>query len=43
MFPDLNNFEIYIIPGYVDMRRQIAGLASLLYDTTDIDLQNSIV
>lgn len=39
MFPDLNNFSIYIVPGYVDMRKQITGLSSVLYDTTEINLQ----
>jgi len=41
VFPNLNNFNIYIIPGYVDMRKQITGLSSILFDTTDINLQET--
>lgn len=39
MFLDLSKVDIYVIPGYTDMRKQINGLTSLLYDITEIDLQ----
>lgn len=39
MFPDLRRYNIYIIPGYVDMRKQITGLSTVIYDTTEINLQ----
>lgn len=40
MFIDLNSVEIYAIVGFTDMRRQITGLASIVYDLSDIDLQS---
>ena len=39
MFIDLSAVGIYVIPGYTDMRKQINGLTGLLYDITEIDLQ----
>lgn len=41
MFPDLEKVNIYIIPGFTDMRKQITGLSSILYDNCEIDLQES--
>ncbi len=39
MFLDLSKVGIYVISGYTDMRKQITGLSSILYDMSDIDLQ----
>ncbi len=39
MFIDLHAVEIFIIPGFTDMRKQINGLSSALFDLCDIDLQ----
>jgi len=39
MFIDLSKVGIYVVPGFTDMRKQINGLSSLLYDIIDIDLQ----
>lgn len=38
MFLDINTVGIYAIPGFTDMRKQITGLSSVLYDLCDIDL-----
>ena len=40
MFIDLNKVGIYAIVGFTDMRKQITGLASILYDITEINLQD---
>ena len=40
MFIDLNKVGIYAIVGFTDMRKQIIGLASILYDITEINLQD---
>ena len=40
MFLDLDKVGIYIIPGFTDMRKQITGLSTILYDFCDIELQN---
>lgn len=39
MFIDLDKVGIYAIVGFTDMRKQINGLASILYDITEINLQ----
>lgn len=39
MFIELAKVGIYIVPGFTDMRKQINGLTGMLYDVTDIDLQ----
>ena len=39
MFLDLSTVGIYVIPGFTDMRKQINGLSTVLYDLCEIDLQ----
>ena len=41
MLLDLSKVSIYIIPGAIDMRKQITGLSALVFDTSDIDLQGN--